>query len=152
MCVKEPSVPAHRRARSASQAPQGPITAPDAKVPWCDAWLKANDKEHFIFQSELFLRSMYALWWLLFSSLQPIETAWKAEDLGNEDSSPFFLSYIYSFIHSINTCWCLLFEMLQIYPWTRQMRFSRWLHLEGVGNNQIHNFFFKDMLPGSNVC
>lgn len=41
--------------------PQGPITASDAKVSWCDAWLKANDKEHFIFQSVLFLRSKQTL-------------------------------------------------------------------------------------------
>ena len=125
-CVKEPSVPDHKRARVSITGipPQGPITAPDARVSWCDAWLKANDREHFIFQSVLFLRSKCALWWLLFSSLQPIETAWRAERLENEDSSPFILSCIYSFIHSMNTWWYLLFGMLQIYLWTRQMNFQ----------------------------
>lgn len=82
-------------------SPQGPITAPDAKVSWWDAWLKTNDREHFIFQSVLFLRSKCAHGWLLFSSLQPIEAAWRSEDMRNENNSP-FIFFLYLFFHPFN--------------------------------------------------
>lgn len=48
------------------------------------------------------------LCWLLFSSLQPIHTAWGVEDPGSKDESPSIHSCIYSFINSIKIYWCLL--------------------------------------------
>jgi hypothetical protein len=87
--------------------PQGPITASDAKVSWCDAWLKANGKEHFIFQSVLFLRSKQTL---LIAFLFPTAHRHSMKTRGPGKQGWVFiypLLYLF-FIHSIKIYWCLL--------------------------------------------
>lgn len=86
--------------------PQGPITTYDAKVSWCDVWLKANDKEHFIFQSVLFLRSKPTL---LIAFLSPTahSLSMRSRGPGKQGSSPSSHSFIHSFFHSVKLYWYL---------------------------------------------
>lgn len=97
------------------------------------------------------------LCWLLFSPLQPIATAWGVEDLGNKDSSPSIHSFIilssiqYNYI---DTCqeedgFCGIAEIL----WTRQMIFSRCVHVKRVKGNQIFTKMFrKEALQSNHPC
>lgn len=92
--------------RIAGVPPQGPITAYDVKVSWCDAWLKANGKEHFIFQSVLFLRSKQTL---LIAFLSPTahSHSMRSGGPGKQGQFSIYPLFYYSFFHSVQLYWYL---------------------------------------------
>ena len=140
--MKEPSVSAHRRARSASQAFPLKVQSqhlmqkfPDVMLDWK---LMTGNTSFF---KVCFFSGASMLLMIAFLLPAAHEIAWRAESLGNQDGSPFILFCMYSFINTINAWWYLLFGTLQVSLWSRQMRFSR-LHVEKV-DNQICTVFFK---------
>lgn len=108
MCVRKPSVPAHRRLGPALQVAPLKVQSqhlmqkfPNVMLDWK---LMIRNTSFF---KVCFFSGASGLCWLLFSPLQPIDTAWRVEDLGNKDSFPSIHSCIYSFIHSIQIYRCL---------------------------------------------